>query len=435
MFIREIFKEHYDITDSMAKNMLDILQPTLEEELGINFEGSHLHGRSRILPYMNNRHPHSITEKPNPFISIGFTTDVEYTDGVFSASTFRTDVASYIDPEVFTDVFLENSDRLDQSKNLEVRLAFDNVDMNCDIALLFDTPARQLQCKRVWEVLYETGREYEVNMTVKAPISEKIIKLWSSIFNIDINDLDGILAHMQNRSEFLLTREVRTLTGKETLYFNYQCRSRLKYERIESSSTDEHGNTSMARVIARLVNIRFNAPSIYYIRSKDVTNNIPIENGGTVNGDVQIHTDRVSDTFEDMNCIYHEPFVFDTNIKKIGELLSDYYNFLEWTFNRYGTYDKAVNILIRDTSNPANKESKVSSDCVDIGYKSLTLRLKENTLLNKPFDLRVYLNAHIHSIYMQERSIQETINSNIDIIDIAQTEDDILSDALKNMIK
>lgn len=433
MFMREIFKEHYDVTDSIAKNILSILQPVLEKELGLKFEGSHLHGRSRILPYMKKRHPQSIMEKPNPFISIGFTTDVEDLDGVYSSSTFRTDVASYIDPKEFTDVLFQNSDRRNPDKNIEVRLAFDNVNMNCDIALLFDTPARQLQCKRIWEVLYETAREYEVNMTVKAPVARNIVDMWSSTFGLG-EDLDVIMKHMQDRSEFLLTREVRGLTGEETIYFNYQCRARLKYDRVESSSTDEHGNTSMARVIARLLNIRFNAPSIYYVVDKSPTRIIGIENNGTIDSIEPIVLDGIDDTVNNMNCIYHEPFVFDRPVKNIYDLLSDYDNFLNWTINKYGTYEKSLLVLIRDTSNTANKDSIESSKDVSIGYNTLTLRLNNDSLLNKPFDLRVFINGHTHSIYIQERSTNETIHNNVDIIDIATTEDDIVSDDLKALL-
>lgn len=435
MFLREIFKEHYDITDSVAKNILSILQPTLEKEIGIEFAGSHLHGRSRIVPYMKKRHPQSIMEKPNPFISIGFTTDVDDQDGVYSSSTFRTDVASYIDPKEFTDVLLQNADRRDLDKNIEVRLAFDNVNMNCDIALLFDTPARQLQCKRIWEVLYETGREYEVNMMLKAPIATNVIKEWCNLFNLDINDLDSVLIHMQERSEFMLTREIRTLTGGETIYFHYQCRARLKYERVESNSTDEHGNTAMVRLVARLLNIRFNAPSIYYIVDKDDIRTIGMGSQGIIESVDKVHLDGVSDTMNGMNSIYHESFIFDTPIKNIYNLISDYSNFMDWVLNKYGTYENSLKILIRDTSKTANKDSITSEDYIDIGYNSLTLRLKNTNMLNKPFDLRIYINGVVHGRYMADRAKTETVNNTIDIIDIAHREsDDIISDELKAII-
>ena len=202
-----------------------------------------------------------------------------------------------------------------------------------------------------------------------------------------------------------------------------------------SNSTDEHGITAMVRLVARLLNIRFNAQSIYYIVDKDDIRTIGMGSQGIIESVDKVHLDGVSDTMNGMNSIYHESFIFDTPIKNIYNLISDYSNFMDWVLNKYGTYENSLKILIRDTSKTANKDSITSEDYIDIGYNSLTLRLKNTNMLNKPFDLRIYINGVVHGRYMADRAKNETVNNTVDIIDIAHREsDDIISDELKAII-
>lgn len=432
---RVIVKEYHDICDSVATNILQLIRPQIEKECCFKFKGEHLHGRSRIVPYKGRRHPISILEKPNPFICIGFTTDVEKTDLVYGASTFGTDVSSYIDPKEFTDMVFYNTNRTDTSKDIEVRLSFDNVEMTCDIALLFDTTAHQIQTKRVWEILYEYNREYEINTTIKFPISDEILEYWCNLFGLDNSDLDVVMSDLQFRSEFLLTREVQQSSKRERIFINYPANLRVTMDRVESSSTDEHGNTSLTKVIARVMNIKFNAPTIYYITPRSYvpefkTPNSTLKNIGSITGDL------VDDLLLQKSCVYHESFTFPTSTCNIRDLLSDYEPFLRYVENTHGTFDTAIYILIRDASNDKNNTSIVSEEYIDIGYKSLTLRCKDVTKLNKKFDIRIYLDNNVHAQYLDYTTRNNTIHDRRDVIDIhnRETEDIEMSDALKELI-
>lgn len=445
--IREkiVFMEMPDLLDSVAHTLNSHIKYYLERVLDRKFNGWNVTNISPIgESKIKGRHPKSVLDKDNPFLSFTYLFDAEYTDLALGSSSFITDAGSFIDPKWTSDVLFTNSDKQDISRNVEIRIQFSNVEMNCDIATLEDTEMCQLATRRAWDVLFEKDRVYSIIAEVKFPLNKRVYDRWCEIFKLDNTDTDAVMKHMQERSDFKLTHEMRTTQQKDTIFIRIPMELLITFTQSEVRLDDEQMYLVKNYIVARQMNVKFNAPTMYWVNPKERYPILKVKAGtGIIQNPGILTVDKINDTYEKDGVLYtckiwkllRFPEKKDENVVTLRPMMGDYESFIRYLVRMNIPMNKAFYILIREVDDPNQAYSYESTKKVGINYSpDFFVKLFEEKIRNQAFDLRVYINEIEHVKFLEWR--EEFIWSDYHpIYDIANREEIKISDELLDKIK
>ena len=387
------------------------------------------------------RHPRSILERTHPTMSLSYVADYEPTERALSSSPLTTPV-QYIDPRLVSDTLFENSDKADLTKNLEVALQWSDTELNCDVALVEETYALQTTAKKAWDTLFEKDKEYSIFAEVKFPLSDTIFNVWCETFGLDKNDLDAVMKHMQERSPVKLSRELALMNQIERIHIRIPMEILISFSQSDLRTDNEQDYVIGAYIVHRLLNVRFNAPRLYWIIPKERYPHAPIMKPRVIiEHPGEIEVDRINDTYINEDGIVfakqvHELIFFEgkNDIISLIYLLDEWHSFINWLVKNNISFKKAFFIVIRENNDISQATKYTSSEKVGISYgKELLVKLMDKDMIHKSFDVKIYINMLLHNDY-REYEQKFVFNDYESVIDTAGRGEIKVSNELLDLI-
>nr|DAR93311.1 MAG TPA: hypothetical protein [Caudoviricetes sp.] len=431
-----IFNETMEVNDSVAYIANSYIAYYIEKMTGRAINDKVV---TNIEPFMQNKkrgkHPRSILEKTHPTLSLSYMPDDDPTERALSTSQLTTPIR-YLSPTITGDKLLENSDKTDLSKNIEVILQWSDTELNCDVAVVEETYALQTNSRRAWDTLFEKDKEYSMFAEIKFPISDEVFNYWCDTFGLDKNDLDAVLKHMQERSDTKLTREVNHLRQREQIHIRIPMEILFAFGPSDIRTDNEQDYTAGAYIVHRTLNLRYNSPRMYWINPKERYPWLHIDTPKMIDKPGEIEVDRVNDTYTKNGVVFtarvHKTVFFekDVFVYTLLPFMDDWFPFLEWCFKQKIPYSDAIYILIRENNKVEQSSSYVSTDKIAISYKEeLLIKLLDKNMVNKSFDVKIYINLMLFEKFSEYKE-QFIFTDYESIIDTADRGEVKLSDEL-----
>ena len=415
-----IFTETPDVYDSIAYAFTSRIKAELEHNLRRNFNGFLVTNTSPFGERrLRGRHPRSILDKDNPFMSLSYTVDEDRADLALSSSQLITDCASFINPEYTSDLIFKN-DSLNPDQNVDIRIQFSNLLMHCNIAILEDSDMLQISSRRAFDTLFETDKPYSLIMDIKIPVNRAIVESLASAFDFDLGDLDKgfeknadeFLRFLNERSEYKHTIEFRENQNKNWIYIRVPSEILFHLSESEASSDGEDNLLVKNYLVTRRATISFNCPNIIWVipRENSYKAKRKVDDGyNTVSIDVYRElVDKVTDTIEYKGKVLESYIrgnvIFDkSNIISLRPKLDIYESFLKYLEKNNIPYEDAIYILVREI-NMASRDNMESTPLVSISYKKdFLIKLNDESKKNIAFDLAIFIDTLQHKKFLESR--------------------------------
>ena len=449
-----MFTETPDVYDFIAYAFTSYIKTHLEHHIDREFNGFLV---TNMCPFAESKfkgkHPKSILEKDNPFLSLTYTIGEENRDLALSSSALITDFGSAIDPKYTSDLILRN-DSFNPEQNIDIRLQFSNMIMNCDIMVIEDSEMCQISTRRVWDTIFETDKPYSFIIDCKIPLNKKLLYRWSKVFDIDIGDIDNdfkniddMLNHLQEHSDFKFTIEKRLSQNKNWIYIRIPMELLITFTESDVQMAGEEYFLIKNYIIHRRATIFFNCPNMYWIVAREnfykaELKGEPDKNVAVIDDIGYEYVDRVTDNLE-LNGIafmslIHLSLYFErnNNIISLRKYMWQYENFLRYLERMEKNYTDGIYILIREPDEKY-RESIESTDKILISYKpDFLIKLIDERYYDKAFDIKIYFNNQLMCEFKEWRE-KFMFTDYQPIYDIADkpSEEITMSDSLKALLK
>lgn len=392
------------VTERIALIFNSYLKESLENVTSRKFNEVTISGSHGISKHKKGRHPSSILKTAMPTFHLAYDMSIRKEETTMSSSAFSTDVG-YINPIDISDQFMFRDTFKD---TIEVRHSFDIVSINVDIAIVEETKQKQIATKRLFDILYETTKVYELPSIMEMPLSEKVINYWVRRFHNGIKPPNDILLKELQQFSFYNMKIIRDAsTGKDTIVLSFPITVQVAFEDAEMNDGDEEGLTTSRFIVARIAKVVFNAPSmvVLVIDKKDngVFEEIKLEDTTLYPGN-KIALDKTLETYDGKTAIYHTGINMKDSIVALRPILLKYEDFLQWYINTHDSFEDVLKIVVRDSHEVSSNKSYESSSKVDISYKS-DLLLRNNSDDNTQYDIKIYLDLFEYNKYIGVTSV------------------------------